>query len=575
MLSITQVAARVQRMKDRNADRDRRMSEVLSVRQGRMGDLFYGHFSEEYPKPLIANMIDVAARDLAETSAPLPSFNCSSSNMMSKSARERADIRTKIANHYVNSSDLQLQNYSGQDWYYTYGFCAAIIDLDFETKTPKIRLLDPFGVYYERNRFDEVVAISQILAMDTEELVYQYPEHAAKIRQKYRQKTTIQVVRYHDANQDTLYIPSIDDLVLVDMPNPTGICWADVAERPTVDGEARGQFDDVIPVQLAKAQFALLQLNAAKKSVDAPIAIPPDVQEFALGPDALLKSNTPERIRRVPIELPNGVLVETNSLERELRMGARYPEARTGNIDASIVTGQGVKALQGGFDSQIRGAQAVFARFFQSMISKMFQVDEKIFGNTPKEIRGTDDGTPYVIKYTPAKDIAGDYTVDVQYGLLAGLDPNRATIMALQLRGDKVISRELVRRNLPFQLNVTQEEQRIDTEDLRDALRAGMQQYAASIPMIAEQGGDPAEAVRRIAAVIDGRQKGAALEKVVTEAFAPKEQPAAAPMAPGVPQPPLPAAPGAAQPAAGVAPQAAAGQPPGMDQLLAALGGMA
>ncbi len=28
-------------------------------------------FSEEYPKPLVANFVDVAARDLAEVMAPL------------------------------------------------------------------------------------------------------------------------------------------------------------------------------------------------------------------------------------------------------------------------------------------------------------------------------------------------------------------------------------------------------------------------------------------------------------------------------------------------------------------------
>lgn len=574
MLSIEQIAARVQQMKDRAADRDRRMADVLAVRQGRMGDVFPGQFSEEYPKPLIANMIDVAARDLSETSAPLPSFNCSSSNMMSKASRDKADVRTKIANHYVNNSDLQLQNYTGQDWYYTYGFCPAIIDIDFVKNEPRILMLDPFGVYYDKDRFGQVTAFSQVLTMDSDTIATQYPEHAGKVKGRYGKKTQLQVIRYHDKDQNIVYVPSLDDLVLSQLPNLLGVCLADVAERPTVDSQVRGQFDDVLPVQMAKARFALLQLEAAKKSVDAPIAIPPDVQEFALGPDALLRSNTPERIRRVPIELPNGVLVESNTLERELRMGSRYPESRTGNIDASIVTGQGVRALQGGFDSQIRGSQAVFARFFQSMISKAFLVDEKVFGNIQKEIRGTDDGTPYVLKYVPAKDIAGDYTVDVQYGLMAGLDPNRATIMALQLRGDKIISRELVRRNLSFPLNVTQEEQRIDTEDLRDALRMGMQQYAAAIPQIAEQGGDPAEAIRRIAQVIEGRTKGTALEKVVSDAFTPKEQPAAAEMAPGASQQP-PAAPGAAPAAGPTPPQAAAGQPPAMAQLLAALGGAA
>lgn len=75
MLTPQEVAAKVQRLKHRNMDRDRRMADVLAVRQGKMQDVFFGQFSDEYPKPLIANMVDIAARDLAEVTAPLPAIN--------------------------------------------------------------------------------------------------------------------------------------------------------------------------------------------------------------------------------------------------------------------------------------------------------------------------------------------------------------------------------------------------------------------------------------------------------------------------------------------------------------------
>ena len=120
--------------------------------------------------------------------------------------------------------------------------------------------------------------------------------------------------------------------------------------RSSLDGEARGQFDDVLSVQLARARFAVLQIQAAEKSIQAPIAIPQDVQELALGPDAIMRSANPQGIRRVPLELPPGVFTESSVLERELRLGSRYPEVRSGNVDASVITGRGVQALQAGFD---------------------------------------------------------------------------------------------------------------------------------------------------------------------------------------------------------------------------------
>ena len=84
MLSTKEVAAKVARLQTRYAARDQRMRDVLSVRQGDISKVYPAMFSEEYPKPLVANFIDVAARDLAEAMAPLPSFNCAATNMVSR-----------------------------------------------------------------------------------------------------------------------------------------------------------------------------------------------------------------------------------------------------------------------------------------------------------------------------------------------------------------------------------------------------------------------------------------------------------------------------------------------------------
>ena len=585
MLSTKEVVAKVARLQTRYAARDQRMRDVLSVRQGDISKVYPAMFSEEYPKPLVANFVDVAARDLAEVMAPLPSFNCAATNMVSDSARKAADTRTRIANFFVTGSELQIQMYTGADWFNTYGMLPALIEMDYETNNPRIRLLNPFGVYPEVDRFGRTLSISQVIETDAETLASQYPEFADQImpRNIYGQNSPyVSLVRYHDKDQDLIFLPERKNLVLSNTPNPVGKCLAGVAMRSSIDGEARGQFDDVLSVQLARARFAVLQIQAAEKSIQAPIAIPQDVQELALGPDAIMRSANPQGIRRVPLELPNGVFTESGVLERELRTGARYPETRSGNIDASIVTGRGVQALQAGFDTQIKAAQAQFARLFTDLVSLCFEVDEKIFGNVPKEIKGVDDGTPFNMKYIPSRQIAGNYGVDVRYGIMSGMDPNRAIIALLQMRSDKLVSRDYVRREIPMELNVTQEEQRVDIEEMRDSLRVAVAQYAQAIPALAAQGQDPSEIISRIAEVIQGRQKGLQLETVIGKAFAPKEQPAAPEMAmmPGAPG--TPAAGAAPVPASqptpeqgGAAPAAGPEQRPDIATLLASISGAA
>jgi hypothetical protein len=583
LLNIREITALVSRLQTKYAQRDGRMRDVLSVRQGDISKVYPSMFSEEYPKPLIANLIDVSARDLAEAMAPLPTFSCSASNMVSDAARKAADTRARIANYYVGRSELSVQMYTGADWYNTYGMMIGMVDLDYEGNEPTIKLINPFGAYPEIDRFGRCLSLTQVVGMDAQSLASMYPEYADQIlnRNTFTPGSPyLSLVRYHDKDQDVIYLPERKDLVLARTPNPIGRCMVRVAFRPSIDGEARGQFDDVLAVQLARARFAVLQIQAAEKSIQAPIAIPQDVQELALGPDAIMRSSNPQSIRRVPLELPVGVFQESGVLERELRMGARYPESRSGQLDASVVTGRGVQALQAGFDTQIKAAQAQFARVFAELVSICFEADEKLFGNKIKEIRGIDDGTPYTMKYVPSRAINGDYTVDVRYGIMSGLDPNRAVIALLQMRSDKLVSRDYVRREIPVEINVTQEEQKVDIEEMRDALRVAVAQYAQAIPALAAQGQDPSQIISRIAEVIQGRQKGMQIETIVEKAFMLEPQPQApqgmpqmpaAGMAPAPASQPTPDQSGGAAPAPGQQPQGR----PDIASLLASIGGAA
>jgi hypothetical protein len=586
LLTPKEVNAKLGRLQTKFASRDQRMRDVLSVRQGDLSKVYPSMFSEDYPKPLVANFIDVAARDLAEAMAPLPSFNCSAANMVSDAARKAADTRTRIANFYASLSELQLQMYEAADWYNTYGMMVGLVEMDYDSNNPRLRLLNPWGVYPEMDRFGRTISLTQVINIDSESLAAQYPEYADQILAKnnYQQGSPyISMIRYHDADQDLIFLPERKNLTLARTPNPIGKCLAKVAIRPSLDGQARGQFDDVLSVQLARARFAILQIQAAEKSIQAPIAIPQDVQELALGPDSIMRSAQPQNIRRVSLDLPPGLFAESGALERELRLGARYPESRSGNINASVITGRGVQELQAGFDTQIKSAQAQFARMFSDLLGLCFEVDEKLFPNTQKVIKGSEDGTPYVLKYTPSRDIKGEYGVDVRYGIMSGMDPSRAIIALLQMRSDKLVSRDYVRREIPMDLNVSQEEQRVDIEEMRDALRVSVAQYAQAIPALAAQGQDPSEIVSRIAAVIQGRQKGLSLESVVEKAFAPPPMPEMPPQMPGMPgaEQMIPAAGAASAPASqqpptpqgGQAP--AAGQKPDIASLLAGITGAA
>ena len=535
-LSMEQVAARVESLRYRNSERDARNLDVLAVRKGQISQVYPDFFPDGVDANVVANFIDVVARDLSEVMAPLPAVNCSAANSVSDRARTFADKRTRIASNYFSHSDLSVQMYSGADWYITYGFVPFIIELDEEAKLPRIRIENPIGSYPEFDRYGRCVAFAKRYLMTLGELVTQFPEFERQLLggQGYKQdlNNEVELIRYYDKDQSVIYLPTKQDLVLSKVNNPLGKMMVIVARKPSVDGELRGQFDDVLGIQLLRNRFALLAMEAAEKSVQAPIVLPQDVQELQLGGDAVIRTANPAGVRRVELTLPQGAFTEQTLLNQELRVGTRYPESRTGNIDASIVTGQGVQALMGAFDTQVKSAQAIFAAALRDVISLCFEVDEKIYPEE-KTIRGVDSGSPYEVTYKPSKDIKEDYSADVRYGMLAGLNPAQGLIFMLQALGGKLISRDMAMRELPFTVNVTQELEKIEIEDMRSALLGSLTAYTQAIPQMATQGQDASEVVRKIAAVIKARQKGQALEDAIEATFAPQQQvpPAGAPQA--------------------------------------------
>ncbi len=531
-LNTEQVIAKVAGLKSRAAERDTRAGNVLSVRQGKITSVYPDFFPDGVDVNVVANFVDIVARDLSEVMAPLPSVNCSAANSANDKARAFADKRTRIASNYFVHSDLAVQMYEGTDHYITYGFTVFIIELDKENKLPRIRIEDSYMAYPEFDRYGRCTAFAKRYSMSIAEVIAMYPEYESEIKGKSFDgrantlDTMIEVVRYYDKDQSIIYIPERQNFVVSTAKNPIGQTMVVIAKRPGVDKEMRGQFDDVLGIQLLRNRFALMAMEAAEKSIGAPIVVPQDVIEFEMGADSLIRTNNPAGVRRVALEIPQGAFAEAASLNQEMKTGSRYPDGRSGQVNASVITGQGVQALMGAFDTQVKSAQAIFASALREVIKLCFMVDEKVF-KAKKTIRGVDAGSPYSIDYVPSKDINGDYSADVRYGMLAGLNPAQGLIFMLQALQAKLIAKDTAMRELPFNVDVTQEQEKIEVEDMRQSLLSALEAMTQAIPQMATQGQDPSGIIYKISTAIQARKGGRAIEDTMAEVFAPEPQPEA------------------------------------------------
>jgi hypothetical protein len=341
----------------------------------------------------------------------------------------------------------------------------------------------------------------------------------------------VDVVRYYDDEQQAL--------VLLD-PRSRWSRWRTrpkrcpvrVVERPTiVQGEVRGQFDDVIWVQIARALVQVYTMNALEQSVNAPIAVPKDADQIDIGPFSVIQTDQPGQVGRVNLNLSPGLFPEFNTLAQEQRMGSRYPEGRSGQMDASIITGQGVQALMGTFDTQVQTFQRLNASALEDVIALCFEMDEKLWGDEKKTRRLKDNGAPRKIDYTPNKDINGDHTVDVSYGAIAGLDPNRALVFVLQALAGGLISKQTAQKSLPVDMNPLAESRQIQLEQVDASIAGTIAALPQLLPQMTMGGQDPREFVLQIAELRKQISKGKDPSEAISEVFAPKQtqQEAAAP----------------------------------------------
>lgn len=562
--NLQEVARKVQALKDAARDRDQRQRDVRDVRSGDIDTVVPGSMPDPWPHPVVANMIDTTARDTSEVMGQMPSINCTNSLQTSDRSKKFSSKRTKVANHYILESKLPAgKQVNLCDHYLSFGMGVYVVEPDFERRMPIIRVENPVGAYPEFDLFGRLKSYSRIWREEAVYLVAKYP-FLRKILQKQDAygagegwaEREIEVCKYMDADKIYMFLPGHSDRLLEEMDNPLGRLTISIAKRPSYDGEIRGAYDDAIWVYLAKSRMAMLGLEATEKAVRAPLAVPRDVQRMVFGGDSIIRTDSPEKIKYVGIDMPQFAVQEEQLLERELRLSTRSPQARSGNVDASIITGKGVEALMGGFDTVVTTGQQVIKEALRSAIADCFFMDEKLWPNEKKTIRGMVQGTPFEETYTPVKDIDGNHTVDVTYGFAAGQDPARAIVALLQLRGDNLISRSFVQTQLPMEIDVVQMQTQIDNEQFSDALKAGVQGAMQAIPQMALQGMDPFQPLTQMAQVMKNREQGMPVHEAILKAFTPPKAPEAPP---GAEQ-------GLAGPPAQGAPQGAPMPPQGASQ---------
>jgi hypothetical protein len=532
MATVYDIAKKVQQTRMRYYLRDLRMNEVRAVRASELDRVAPGLLADDFPKPIVSNIINVAAQYSSEQIGVMPTISCTTGVMVSDRQKKYAQRRTLIAHNYLENSRIKVNLVEASDWLNTYSFLPIVLEPFFGDEDveagPRLRFENPLGCYYELDVYARTRYFFKVYDSDVDSLCAKFPHLANALRAGTHAESNqkLELINYMDETDLVWFVPSRDNLELLRVPNKFGRCPVFIAESPKFDDENRGAYDDVIWIQIARSVFAQMGMRAAKKAVNAPLVVPSDVVNIPFGPDRVIRSNNGRDIHFPDLNISPAAWQQGQLLNEDITVGARFPEGATGKSPGSIVTGRGMEELMGTIDSKVRTYQLILGECLRRAIGAAFEMDEKFWPEKRRFIRVQVNGQQFEETYVPSRDIAGVYQVDVTYGMAAGMDPNRALVFLLQARGDKLISRDFALRQLPFDVNVDQVMEQIDTEEMTDSLKQMLTQTAMAIPAMAAQGADPMDTITKLAKVMTERERGVPLHEAILKAWTPPQQPA-------------------------------------------------
>lgn len=552
--------------RERQVDRDMRHDLIDDIVAGRF-EVFDP--DEERVKSRSPNMVQVALEDTAEAASLMPTVRVQP-HKGGVEAKDRAQKQEKIAGSYMSANGMDLQIPRTVMDMAAYGAGVWTVTPNTKERRPMIERRDPRTCYPEpgwRPGDTSVKAAMFVRDIYFSQLPDQHKElvlQGASLQQAvddftFHPNTKIVLVEYYDETEivlAALYETAHTDLLFKDtklglypvelerVAHRAKVCPVVIGPRITLDGEWRGQFDQVLGMLDAHIRLMGMVLDYADQAVYSDVWVRDLIGEMPFGGGSYIELGPQGAIGRVPPAVNSlNIQADLAQLIDGIHLGGRWPKVRPGEVDQSIASAKFLEASAGMMNTAIRTYHQILQKMLEQAIRIAFNIDKGWFSKGMKMASGVLHNQEFLVEYS-AKDIDPRNTVRIEYGLGLGRDPAQSAVLHLQYEGAEIISKEFVQENVDGLTDVSREQARIDAAKLRAMI-------FAKLLMSVEQGAVPDSALIEITRK---REQGEDLLKIYEEHIVKPKEEAAASMVPtglGAPVPPGP--PGVAGPG---------GQPP-------------
>ncbi len=571
MLEIDRLAAMYASWRSRQYDRDVRMETIDRVVRGDF-DVFDP--DEESVDSRSPNLIQVALEDTAESASLVPTVRVQPERPNQQS-KKTARTMEQVAVSYmdINKMDLLIPR-SVMDKA-AYGMSVWTISPDFDQEIPLIERRDPRQCYPEpgfrpgdevhKCMFTREVFFSQLPSEYQDVLRSAVADHSEIDDPDENAKVVL--VEYYDEDEYVLaglYQASTSGLVRYksgsDVPYPVllerienkiGICPVVIGSRISLDGEIRGQFDQVVGLLEAHIRLMGLILDYADQAVYSDIFVKDLIGEMPYGGGSFIELGPQGAIGRVPPAVSSlNVQQDLMQLIDGIHLGGRYPKSRPGEIDQSIASAKFLEASAGMMNTAIRTYHQILQRQMERALRIALEVDKAYFPKS-KTASGILRNQEFLTEYNPKTDIDTKNLLRVEYGLGLGRDPAQSAVLHIQYSQAEFVSKEFVQENIDGLTDVGRERSRLDVEKFRGMALAKLLQglEAGTIPNEAlieiarsrEKGEDLFDIFEKYVVLPEQEAANALQQNMIETGLGPPMEVGAGPPPPeGMPAPPPP-----------------------------------
>lgn len=487
MLDLSALPGMFTAWRARYVDRDARHYTIDRVASG---DFDAVDPDEEKVEVRSPNMVQVAIEDTAEAASLLPTIRAQAlkAGPVMRSTAKRME---RIAAGWFETNEIEFLIPRSVMDAAAYGFFVWTINEDPEQGTILWERRDPRQCYPEpgyrpgdtvrRAMFARKVFLSQLPADHQEKLQHGLESIAPTLTADPNMQVIL--IDWYDEDEYVLAglistgmsgiqtTPEYTPVELERIQHRIRVCPVIIGNRLTLDGEFRGQFDQVVDMLLGHVRLMSLAYDYSDQAVYSDIWVRDLIGEMPFGGGSFIELGPNGAIGRVPPAVSSlNVQADLQALIDGIHLGGRWPKSRPGEIEQNIASAKFLETSVGLMNTAIRTYHLVLKRALTRGLNVSFELDRAMPGT--RRAVGVLRNQTFAVEYDPSDIDLRNVKVRVEYGLGLGRDPSQSAVLHIQYGQNKYISRKFVQENIDGLTDVDRVDMEINQEDLEAMAKA-------------------------------------------------------------------------------------------------------